>query len=871
LGVSISDFNNDGWDDIYVSNDFFEQDYYYINQQDGTFKEKLKEAFGHTSLFSMGNVAGDINLDGNLDLITTDMLPADMKVLKSTINDEPLDIYNLEVKSGFYYQYSRNALQLNVANGKKFVDIGIYSGVSATDWTWSPMIQDFDLDGRKDLFFSNGIKKRLNDLDYLKYLGDPGVMKGYANDRKFDRNKINKMPDGRVPNFLFRGDSALRFADVSSTNDMVQPSASSGAIYVDLDNDGDLEIVTNNMDEPATIYQNVSIQPGSANLSTTLTYSVSFKEGNKDGIGTRFFMKSAKGTVDHQEIQTSTGFQSGQNNNLLFTFSSGDKPAELLIIWPDNSSQVIKQFDSGKKVKITWTDSTKNVWVNDVSTYIQKFIAGSSLFDHQQMDVQFIADLKVSSTPDFNYYSLLPHTYLKHTPAIAVGDLNSDGFDDLYVGGVSGEEKYLLIGQANSGFKRVNVEAFKPYIDIADAEAQWGDLDNDGDLDLVVTNAEHPLVDSGKVQAQRVFLNKGNFNFESSNLPALRSLTSKLALIDYNGDGFKDIFLAGAVYFKNYTKKLPSFLLINDGKGGFKEASAQLPSALADIRFIRDLTVSDLNGDGREDLIVSSEWQPLAVFVHNGRGLQKKQIPVLEKLKGWWQSATVTDLNQDGKSDLIAGNWGLNSKYNVAEGQPLYAYNSDLDKDGKPDLIISYFYEGNHYPFRPKNDLEQELPYLKKEWLSYQKMADKTTAEIFKDRINEQDRLESNTFESVFISDILGDQIITALPYLYQQSPITSGASSGEENKLIINGNYWGAIPYEGRYDALGLATLEYNADQKKFSDPVYWINSQINFSEISYIKKVKSGNKNRWIVLTSEGKLLSVSKIDKKNLLAKN
>ncbi|MBK0378410.1 VCBS repeat-containing protein [Mucilaginibacter segetis] len=860
LGVSVGDLNNDGWDDIYVSNDFFEQDYYYINQHDGTFKEELKSAFGHTSLFSMGNTLSDVNKDGHLDVISTDMLPEEIAALKSTINDEPLDIYNQEVNAGYYYQYSKNCLQLNVGNGKKFIDAGLYAGIAATDWTWSPLVQDFDMDGRKDMFFSNGIKKRLNDMDYLKYLGDPNVIKDFKTSRFFDREKINLMPDGKVHNYLYHGRDKLKFDDVSDANGMNEASISDGAIAVDLDNDGDLDLVTNNMDEPASIYQNLTMENAGDKKPAYLQYSVKFTGANLDGIGTKLYLRSQK-QVDHQEIQTSTAFESNQSSSLHFTFLPGDRPVELLVVWPDDSYEIIKNFNLNKKSVITYNKAHVQI-AAEVSGLISKFISGKQQFSSVYVDAKILADLHTYNTPDFNYYNLLPHTYLPHTPAIAVADANKDGLDDIYVGGIAGDEKYILAGNKSGGFTKIHVEGFDQFKDHGDTQAEWADVNNDGLPDLIVLSANHPFIPPGKRTPPRLYINKGNFKFEYKALPLVDELVSKILIYDFNGDGLKDVFLAGSVSFRNYTAPATSVILLNKGSGNFNIAPKNQFKALTDIRFITSISAPDIDHNGTPDILVTAEWQPVQMFLNKNNKLVKFSSAVLDSAKGWWQSALIADVDNDGKPDLIAGNWGENNKYNVTLDQPVYAYNDDLDADKKNDLIVSYFYKGKYYPFRPKNDLEQELPYIKKKWLTYKTMADKTTEEIFEGQLNENDKLTANQFNTVFISDILNAKKSTALPYLFQQAPVMSvsklDAPSGD---ILLNGNFWGVVPYEGKYDAMGLVTTRYDAKTKSFSNPEYWVNPLLNFEEISNLQTCKTAKGLVYVMATYEGKLVLVTK----------
>lgn len=860
LGVSVGDLNNDGWDDIYVSNDFFEQDYYYLNQHDGTFKEELRSAFGHTSLFSMGNTLADVNKDGHLDVISTDMLPEDIKALRSTINDEPLDIYNQEVNAGYYYQYSKNSLQLNVGNGKKFVDISLYAGMSATDWTWSPLVNDYDMDGRKDMFFSNGIKKRLNDMDYLKYLGDPNVIKDFKTSRFFDREKINLMPDGQVHNYLYHGTGDLKFNDVSVGNDMGNASISSGSVAVDLDNDGDMELVTNNMDEPAFIYQNLTMEKQKDKKPAYLKFSVKYTAANRDGIGTKFFLRSLQ-QIDHQEIQTSTAFESTQGLNVQFTFLPNDKPVELMVLWPDNTYQVIKNFVLNKQTVITYNKSQAQT-TTDVAGLINSYIDNKKQLNSVEVKTTKIADVAVYETPDFNYSNLLPHTYLPHTAAVAVGDANNDGIDDIYIGNIAGGEKYILQGTKSGNFTKVAVDAFTPFKDTGDTQAQWADINNDGLPDLIVISANHPFAEPGKRIEPRLYINKGNFKFEYKALPKANSLLSKIFVYDFDGDGKNDIFLSSSVSFTNYTQPATSVVMLNKGDGNFALAPKAAYAQLTGINYVTNITATDIDRNGKADIVVSSEWNPVQIFLNKNNKLVKFSSTLLEDERGWWQSAVIADIDGDGKADLLAGNWGENSKYNVNHQQPLYGYNNDLDGDGKNDLIVSYFFKGKYYPFRPKNDLEQELPYIKKEFLSFQKMADKTTEEIFKDKLTDSGRLVANQFKSIFISDILHAKTVTALPYLYQQAPILSITPlNNNQNDFLLNGNFWGVVPYEGKYDALGLVAMHYDKAAKQFAMPEYWINPHLNFQEIGYLQPCKTAAGLGYIVATYEGKLLLVTK----------
>jgi hypothetical protein len=353
------------------------------------------------------------------------------------------------------------------------------------------------------------------------------------------------------------------------------------------------------------------------------------------------------------------------------------------------------------------------------------------------------------------------------------------------------------------------------------------------------------------------------------------SPTGQICFTDFNNDGLKDLLLVGSVSFRNYTAPANNYLMLNKNKGRFELAPSSALAEFAKLRYVRSVACSDVDQDGREDLIVAAEWQPISIFLNKEKGYKSWTSPLLDNMKGWWQTITVTDVNMDGKADLLAGNWGLNNKFNVGASQPLFAYNNDLDKDGKNDLILSYNHQGKYYPFRPKSDLEMELPYLKKEWLGYMKMADKTTGEIFKDRLEESGKLEVNNFKSVFVSDFFNGGKVTELPFHLQQAPVVSIQPTlkraGGNSEWLINGNYWGVIPYEGKYDAVGLMTLQYDGSTSGFSRPKYWVNPQFNFEHVETIQPVRQAAGSGWLMVTYDGRILFVSEeTEPKKVLAK-
>jgi hypothetical protein len=847
LGLAIADLNNDGWDDIYVGNDFHENDYYYVNQGDGSFKESGASVFNHYSRFSMGNDVADYNNDGQPDLITVDMLPDREKILKTYGSDENADIYQFKlIRNGFQNQYSKNCLQRNNGNGASFSETSLLSGVSATDWSWSALFADFDNDGNKDLFISSGIVKRPVDLDYVKFVSD---LKRRGMDRtdKYDNEAIEAMPDGSGHPFLFKGDGNISFSDMSKdwgTADM--RGYYTGASYADLDNDGNLDLVISAIDKPAVILKNKMPK------KNHLTISFKGDGSNTGGIGAKAYLFN-KGKMQYQQLMMTRGFQSGCELRLHFGLDSATVADSLLIVWPGQQYQVLKNVAANTLLTVQAKDAGGKFDYNSFFKSpdpVLTDITGEIHCDWKHRENNFF---------DHNVQFLIPHGQSTRGPKIAVADVDKDGLDDIYACGALGQPGSLMIQKSDGSFLAADTAVFNQDADFEGVDAGFFDADNDGDIDLYVSSGGNELWGNMPQLPDRLYLNdgKGHFTRAANAIPDIFINKSCAAFADIDKDGDTDIFVGVLADSKAYGIPQTSYLLINNGKGNFSPAPAGI-IALNEIGMVTAAQFADFNRDGAPDLAIAGEWMPLTIFLNRNGKFEKS---VIANSTGLWQSLFVDDVNGDGNMDILAGNWGLNNKFQSGKNGPLQMYVSDFDKNGRIDQLLSYTMNGIEYPFLAKDEVERPLPLLKKHYVSYTEYAGVAMKDVFYGWIDTlKPVMAERLASSICLGDGKGNFTMSALPADLQLAPIMSfqklNRMPSNENTYICGGNFFEIIPYEGRYDAQPLALFAMN----KSNTPRY-----IHQPDLLSVKgQVRDA---KWIRVAGKGDVLVVAR-NKEGLL---
>ena len=744
LNVSVGDLNNDGWDDIYVTNDFHENDYYYVNQQDGTFKEMNAEAFGHESRFSMGSDIADINNDGWLDIITLDMLSADEKVLKSSAGDDPLEIFNYKLSYGYHYQYSRNCLQLNIGGGKRFSDIALNAGVAATDWSWSPLLADFDNDGIKDLFVSNGIIHRPNDLDYIKFSSSKDYNKALESKKISDNEVIQKLPGGKMHNYMFKGTDRLKYSDKSVGWGFETPTWSNGAAYADLDNDGDLDIVINNINEPAAVYRNNSSpQKGNHFLEVQLKGDGS----NKFAVGSKVLLKQ-KDVLQFGYLNATKGFESSSLQYVHFGMTTTGTIDTLQVIWPNGKLQTLTNIKTDQRITVSYQPDS-----HPANTLLPDAGNDNKLFTDITASVNLPYKHQENSFNDFNVQPLIPHTVSALGPKLAVADVNADGLDDFYVCGARNQPGKLFLQTPAGKFAAANENVFAADSSCEDVNALFFDADGDGDTDLYVVSGGNEM-ENEAANLDRLYINdsKGNFK-KSTGLPSLPGNKSVAVAADVDQDGDVDLFVGGRVVAGRYGDIPKSYLLLNDSKGKFSIATDATAPGLQNAGLVTDAAWTDLDKDGWPDLVIAGEWMPISVFKNQkGKLINATAVYGLAHTNGLWITLHVADINGDGFDDILAGNFGNNTKLIASEKFHLELYVGDFDNNGDLDQVMAVEKEGKYYPFVGKEELESQLPsVIKKRYLGYASFAGQTIQQVFAEKLDHAKKLTAEILSSVIL------------------------------------------------------------------------------------------------------------------------
>lgn len=799
LGITVGDIDKDGWPDIYVSNDFFERDYLYLNNHDGTFRERLTDQMKSISGASMGADLADINNDGWPDIFVTEMLPRDNERLKTVTTFENWDRYRYNVKNDYYHQFTRNMLQLNNGNNS-FSEIGRLTGMEATDWSWAALMFDMNNDGLKDVFVANGIYQDLTNQDYLQYVSNEEVVRSIVSGNQVNYKKLVELiPSSPVPDYAFQNMGNFIFVDKAAEWGIGEPNFSNGSAYGDLDNDGDLDLVINSINAPASIIRNQTelLLPENRYLKFNLTGLGK----NTQAIGAKIEVIKA-GQKFYVEQMPNRGFESSIDPRPNIGLGKIDTVDQVKVQWPDGKETVLHNLATNQTIKLR-QDEAAPALASKSDFMLSPFVKEDMSIDFMHHENDFV---------DFDRDKLIYHMLSTEGPRVTKGDVNGDGLDDFFIGGAKDFAGALFIQTAEGTFKRTNKNVFELDKISEDLGSVFFDADNDNDLDLYVCSGGSEFSSISNAYIDRLYINDGNGNFVKSNQPLPTTdmeSTSVVKAADFDSDGDIDLFVGVRNQSFSYGLPMNGYILGNDGRGKFSNVTSSIAPSLTNVGMITDATWTDIDKDGDFDLLVVGEYMPIKVFVNErGKLIDKTDESVLQLTNGWWNRIKAADLDNDGDVDFVVANHGLNSRFKASEQKPLCMYVNDFDKNGTIEQIICTFNGDISYPMVLRHDLTAQIPSLKKRYLKYEEYKNQTVQNIFTES-ELKEAVKLDVFElgtGILLNDGKGKFTFSRLPVEAQISPmyaieIDDFDLDGNQD-ILLGGNLYNVKPEAGRYDA---------------------------------------------------------------------
>lgn len=850
LGIGISDIDNDGWPDIYISNDFLTNDILYKNNGDGTFSDVSKDYFKHTSFAGMGNDIADFNNDGLMDIMVLDMLPEDNERQKMIIPASSFDKFQMMLKNGYTAQYTRNTLQLNNGNNS-FSEIGQFAGISQTDWSWSVLLADYDNDGFKDAFITNGFRRDIGDLDYINFqqqLSNPFGSEEVRREKKL--GAIKELPSAAIKNYFFKNNGDHTFSNTSEDWGIASASLSNGSAFADLDNDGDLDLIVNNINEKASILKNNSDK----NTSRFLKIKLNGKTGNLEGIGSQVTLHSNDNSQYYQHY-LSRGYESSVDQTIHFGLGDG-KIDSITIVWPDKRIQVLKKIVENHTITLEHSNAK-------IISEKEPIAIKTPLFSEVSKTLKANYKHQENNFVDFRVQLLLPHMHSKNGPKMALGDINGDTLEDFYIGGSTGFSGSFFIQKQDGSFEE---QLLNMHIEAEDMGSLLFDADGDGDNDLYIVSGGSEFSANAVEYQDRLYLNDGigNFTHDSKVLPKIISSGSVVKASDYDNDGDMDLFIGGRVAPGEYPTSPRSYLLENNG-GKFTDVINDFNKGLSNVGMVTDAIWTDYDNDGIDDLIVVGEFMSIKIFKNKGTAFEDVTDKTgLSNTSGWWNSVASADMDGDGDMDFIAGNLGTNSRYKASIEEPLCIYAKDYDKNSSIDPIMCYYIQGENYIAHPRDQISGQIASMRGRFRTYESYAKVKFEDAFlPEELENALVVKAMNFKSTYFENI-GDGTFRSkpLPPLAQIAPINgiqvTDVDKDEKLDILLVGNNYAGDASIGNHDAMIGLVIKGNGKGDFTAMPVNESGFYVN-TDAKDIKELTLNSGKKVILVSNNSDALNV------------